>query len=134
MVMICMINASCQFNKDDPALHQALELAGENREELEKVLKHYEEDSLKLEAAKFLISNMPIYNTFEGQSLDNFKREFTNTIENGLTGKEALDKTEKITGFPDLNRLNLIKDIERIKASYLIENIEHSFMVWNEWI
>ena len=132
LFLICLTFISCQFNKHDPALHQALELAGENREELEKVLKHYEEDSLKLEAAKFLISNMPIYNTFEGQSLDNFKREFTNTIENGFTGKEALDKTEKITGFPDLNRLNLIKDIEIIKASYLIENIEHSFMVWNE--
>ena len=40
-------------------LEQALELAGSNRCELEKVLEHYADDSLKLEAAKFLIRNMP---------------------------------------------------------------------------
>ena len=40
-------------------LEQALLFAGDNRGELEKVLTHYENNPEKLEAAKFLIRNMP---------------------------------------------------------------------------
>ncbi|RNC63262.1 hypothetical protein D7D25_17450 [Proteiniphilum sp. X52] len=36
-----------------------MELAGNNRTELEKVLKHYEDDTLKLQAARFLIMICP---------------------------------------------------------------------------
>ena len=39
-------------------LDKTLSSAKENRSELQKVLKHYANDSLKLEATKFLISNM----------------------------------------------------------------------------
>ena len=44
----------------DRRLDDALDMAGSNREELEKVLRHYEkdEDTLKYSAAKFLIENM----------------------------------------------------------------------------
>lgn len=38
--------------------------------ELEKVLVHYKNDSLKLLAAKFLIENMPAYYTYKGTLLD----------------------------------------------------------------
>ena len=41
------------------SLKVALNHAGDNRMELEKVLRYYEEDTLKLRAAKFLIENMP---------------------------------------------------------------------------
>jgi hypothetical protein len=42
---------------------QTLELAGSNRPELEKVLSHYKNDSLKLRAARFLIENMAYHYT-----------------------------------------------------------------------
>lgn len=60
---ICIIflaTLSCQTRNE--ALETALQLAGENRSELEKVLDHYSRtpaDSLKLRAAEFLIANMP---------------------------------------------------------------------------
>lgn len=46
----------------NPNLDFALEQAGENRAELEKVLEHFKNDpdTLKYSAAKFLIENMPI--------------------------------------------------------------------------
>ena len=51
----------------DPQIEYALQLAKGNRPELEKVLNHYRNDSLKLEAAKFLIRNMPgHWNEFYG--------------------------------------------------------------------
>ena len=46
---------SCQHG----AMEQALELAGDNRKELEKVLVHYQDSGLKYDAARFLIENMP---------------------------------------------------------------------------
>ena len=49
----------CACRPQDEALERALRLAKDNRPELEKVLAHYEGDSLKLEAAKFLIRHMP---------------------------------------------------------------------------
>ena len=45
-----------------PEINRVLFMAGKNRGELEKVLKHYSQnpaDSLKLKAAEFLIINMP---------------------------------------------------------------------------
>ena len=46
---------SCHNFKEDRQLSFALERAGENRRELEQVLEHYKNDSLKYRAACFLI-------------------------------------------------------------------------------
>ena len=64
---------SCQHHHSK--LKTALELAGNNRPELEKVLAHYTQskDSLKLEAAKFLIENMPGHYTLRGDLIDSFR-------------------------------------------------------------
>lgn len=53
-----MIFSACN-RTHDTLLEEALEMAGKNRTELEKVLAHYAGDSLKLEAAKYLIRHMP---------------------------------------------------------------------------
>ena len=42
----------------DRQLEYALQFAGSNRGELEKVLLHYQDDDLKLKAAEFLVLNM----------------------------------------------------------------------------
>lgn len=128
-IIFSVILSSCIANSD---LDSALDLAGGNRAEIEKVLKHYRYDSLKLEAAKFLITNMPIYYSYIDESVENFKYSFVNAIETGHVGKEALDKTKNTVGFPILNNHTIAKDIEVIKSEYLIENIDHSFMVWQE--
>lgn len=44
---------------DNKELEIALDLAKENRSELENVLEHYKDNQEKLKAAKFLIRNMP---------------------------------------------------------------------------
>ncbi len=52
-VMSAFLDYSCRQNFS-PSVDQSLGLAGENRQELEKVLKHYRQndsDSLKLKAA-----------------------------------------------------------------------------------
>jgi len=55
-------------------LENALELAGRNRIEIEKVLTHYRKnpiDSLKYKAAIFLIENMPGHYSYSGESVKN---------------------------------------------------------------
>ena len=65
--------ASCTPNPD--RLKQALEFAGENRGELQKVLRHYEDDTLKSRAARFLIENMThCYIYRQGGDMDSVKR------------------------------------------------------------
>ena len=55
----CFLSCFSSCQRYDSQLEKALILAKENRGELEKALAFYEEDSLKQEAAKFLIKNMP---------------------------------------------------------------------------
>ena len=52
-------------------LDTALNLAGDNRAELQKVLDRYkEEDGDKYRAACFLIENMPFHGAYEGKTVD----------------------------------------------------------------
>ena len=70
LILILFLYFSCgekQYKPDD-----ALRLAGENRMELEKVLKHYKDDPLKYKAAVFLIENMPFHFYYEGKQLDSY--------------------------------------------------------------
>lgn len=58
-VFVLLLLASCSFRENDP-LSFALNISGENRTELQKVLDYYSApaDSLKRRAAEYLIGNM----------------------------------------------------------------------------
>ena len=58
-ITLCLLFLSCSDKNNE--LELALHYAGANRVELEKVLRHYEGDSLKHRAAVFLIENMPYH-------------------------------------------------------------------------
>ena len=58
-ITLCLLFLSC--SDKDNGLELALHYAGANWTELEKVLRHYEGDSLKHRAAVFLIENMPYH-------------------------------------------------------------------------
>lgn len=53
--MIILVVCSCTRNKQ---LHYALQAAGENKQELESVLKHFKDDPQKRKATNFLIENI----------------------------------------------------------------------------
>lgn len=61
-------------------LDTALQSAGNNRKELEKVLHYYRinlADSLKYKAACFLIENIPFYTYSDSEQSDNYKSYYT---------------------------------------------------------
>lgn len=62
------IFTSCSISSPNiEQLNYALKKAGNNRSQLEKVLEHYKGDSLKTEAARFLIKNMIYHFGYYGQ-------------------------------------------------------------------
>lgn len=67
-------------NEPLTSLELALKAAGENREELEKVLNYYRinpSDSLKYKAACFLIENMPSYKFSNSEQLESYKSYYS---------------------------------------------------------
>lgn len=122
--------SSCNGQID--CLEFALEQAGTNREELEKVLKYFENDSLKYRAACFLIENMPLYGYYEGSELIKYNRYFEIYSDGKHDPHELTDSLQKADGvfLPEL--LTRKRDVETIDSALMVNHIEWAFKVWNE--
>jgi len=108
----------------------ALKHAGENRAELEKVLKHYSllpEDKLKLKSAFFLIANIPFHFTVRDSKMEAFKRYLE---ENEITDRSWKD-FQKLNGHYS-GTIRIEPDVKHVSSEYLIRNIDFSFRVWQE--
>jgi len=129
---------SCSLSSGyPPGVDEALKAAGENRVELEKVIEHFvaEGDSLKLEAAYFLIANM------EGHSYVTHMLHDTNDVEIEFNVLDyanyeslviAADSIEDARGTIDYKKKDLFEDLENIKADFLINQINLAFKAWRE--
>ncbi|WP_455666944.1 transglutaminase domain-containing protein [Phocaeicola sp.] len=117
-------------------LEQALKLAGVNRGELEKVLSYYKGDSLKYEAACFLIENMPgKYALVPDNPSGKYKQALQflpqeDVISWTIEGSVLWHILDSISGKQSWS-FHRVEDIKTITAEYLINNIEQSFKVWN---
>ncbi|MDE6527548.1 MAG: hypothetical protein K2L78_00690, partial [Muribaculaceae bacterium] len=58
-LLLCCITLFIGCSRHPAGVMDALRFAGDNRDELERVLEHYADEPMKLEAARFLIENMP---------------------------------------------------------------------------
>lgn len=131
-LLLTILICSCRsFN--DKQLDYALTFAGDNRKELEKVLEHYKNDSLKLKAARYLIENMPYYYAYKSKQLEQYKNNlYRIAIENSCSDTEAIHIAQKLYGPLLFDTFEKEYDSHVITAKYLINNIEHSFKVWKE--
>ncbi len=124
LLVFITLFSTCNNNVDDNIGH-VLNLAGKNRAELEKVLKHYAsnvEDSLKYQAAKFLILNM------EGKYSESYNAPWEDVATVNLRWSSSSDKSKVIETF-NIGELIRKDDIHHITADYLISNIELAFQV-----
>jgi hypothetical protein len=129
--------AGDQLRNAPPEVQAALEKSGDNRLELGKVIAHYEnlEDTLKLQAAYFLVANMEghSYVTFALRDSAGTEVAFDNTAyvnyESLLADWEVIEKN-----YPglDFEKKDVIDDQKVIMADFLIENIEFAFRAWRE--
>jgi hypothetical protein len=108
-------------------LSMALRFAGENRGELEKVLAHYRDDTLKYKSACFLIENMPRYYSYEEDAYLNTQAAMIQACKNN--NNDILPLNNQANSF---NRAGKIYDSQVITAEYLIENIDFAFKLWEE--
>ncbi len=118
----------------------ALQQAGDNRVELEKLLMAYRKkgDPLKFQAACFLIENMPGHCYVETGLLDQHGNEVAfDALQYQSLGeaKQALAKLEAQYGPLKFGRTKVTNDIENIRGDYLSSNIESAFQTWraNPW-
>lgn len=129
IVTICWIGCS----QERTPLEDALEKAGTNRKELEKVLEHYQSDSLKYRAAEFLIENMPYHYSYVGKELKKYHSYFKCFAESPWRGPEFIrDSLFKANGIFYPDSLRKVPDLQNIKADFLIQHIDFAFKVWRE--
>lgn len=109
---------------------QALQQAGNNRAELEKVLAHFKDDPdpLKYRAAKFLIENMPYNFTYEGKAVEAYDSAYLQMADEPLSERNQFfkERTDSIR-FSDKR---FAVDIQTIKADYLIRAIDEACDTW----
>lgn len=127
-ILLALILAACRSEKEKQ-LECALDFAGDNRVELEKVLEHYRTDPEKLEAARFLIRNMPGWYSYEGNELDSIHHLLVEVCEGRPISKREKNKWNRIS----FNSLSKIYDAQVITAEYLIDNIDLAFEVWRKY-
>lgn len=122
-LLLLLLLVSCQQNS---RLSDALEFAGDNRKELEKVLVHYKDSGQKYDAARFLIENMPIYYSYTGAELDSAKAALNTAGENGVVAPEFIRRWKTPQG------LEKIYDAHVVSADFLIRNIDCAFSAWKK--
>lgn len=132
-LIIVSLFTSCVNYNNDQQLYDALALAGSNRSQLEDVLNYFEDDSLGLEAAKYLIRNMPgHYSYADTIAMDAFYCRLDSLVAE-LKGKDSKVIQDSINNFCEVNRINafpIIQDVKIIKSDFLIDNIEVALSQW----
>lgn len=144
---------SC-INKNESTLQNALKLAGPNKKELKKVLKHYQKDpadSLKYKAACFIIENMRWHFSKKvkpaGRLWDLFAVEDSLVI-TYLRNPDFYKNRNSFNGYKYRIKKMFVKeaisqsvigneyvsDLQTISAAVIIENIDLAFGVRDNWL
>lgn len=139
MWLVCMISViltGCQLKEVNSQLEETLNVSKDNEQELLKVVDYFTKkgDTLQLKAANFLLENMADKYWLGGSSV----AEYYTFIDSVYQIKqEEYDIPYIYSCF--IKRAKHLKDkpqylmdAEKIKASYLIKNIEEAFNVWNK--
>lgn len=136
MLLFFTVN-SCQRN--DEKLRSTLELVGNNKKELQKVLDYYSKnpsDSIKLKAARYLIENLSGHFSFDTTHLYLYRPVVETIGRLRLQGypsytilKKANPMLDSLISMYPLSYVysNIDYDLNLVKADFLIKTIEQSF-------
>lgn len=133
MGLLCFSSCGSLMSKEEQYLEEALKMAGHNRKELEKVLNHYSDNSERLEAAKWLIRNMPLHHNKAGSELAKYRRYYEMAADQTLNPQTIKDSLDSIYGVPDFTKLKIVYDIETLDSAYIVENIDAAFEARERW-
>lgn len=119
-------------------LEETLDVAGDNKEELFKVIAHYkgDRDTLKLRAAMFLLSNMRDKYSCSGKVIDKYYNfcDSIFSIRKSQYDVEGLRETFSKSTSVDLNTFKpeTTRDASCITSEFIIDNIDRAFDVWKK--
>ena len=130
LLVICVTLTTLIFVSCDSDLGTALDMAGDNRTEMEKVLEHFKNDpdSLKYEAAQFLIGNMPYHYYYSGEVVELYDSIYLEMARYPVQKRDSVFAT--LSKDIDLSLSKGIPDIRSLTSSYLIKAIDDAFEVW----
>ncbi len=127
--------SGCSHSGAEWQLAEALRLADDNRAELEAVLSYYSDDPIKLEAAKYLIANMPGHYSYADTTLVVAYSEAVDSILNSMKECSMYERKDSINACAEkmgVYRWKKVQDIHVITADYIIRNIDDAFKSWND--
>lgn len=127
IIIFTLLLVSCSTRLDF-----ALDYAGDNRGELEAVLEYFAEkkDDLGLQAAEFIISNMPGHRSMCGSYKDYYD-DVDSLFAAGLTAEDAYKTIHDVSDSYG-RRIWYDYDAHHIEAEYLIRDIEYALRYWSE--
>lgn len=128
-IALILLMVACQNR-----LNKSLDCAGDNCIELEEVLHHYKNDKQKLQAARFLIENMALHGCYESAAIASFYADIDSLHTHYSTNnvdffKKSYDMLLRKYQMAEHGRTKK-KDIEHLKADYLIAHIDSAFNMW----
>lgn len=140
-VYVCMLFLLFSCSDTSKRIDLTLELAKNNRIELQKVLDHYKKlgDPQKLKAAQFLIANMYDKYSLYGEQIERYKRMFQlyDSLHSAgiLAGDppvvdQTWDSLVNVVGVLSTRNQKLSVDCQVLKADFIINNIEQAFAMW----
>lgn len=125
--IVLFMCAACDRN-----IEHVLQLAGDNRAELELVLNHFKNnpDPLKFRSAKFLVENMPYNYSNAGNAVEYVDSAFR------ISSCYPIEQRDSIfasVAFSDsLLSSTVAVDLKSLKADYLIQMINEACDMWNQ--
>lgn len=125
----------------DKRLETALTFSGQNRVELEKVLKHYKDEPQKLQAARFLIENMPGHTGYDSTVVTDLQPVYDEHAAisskydwkfSKAWWKEISSLGKRFASKQNKHSYTLRQDAKVIKGDWLILQIDLAFKAWQE--
>ena len=127
-LILLLLVLSC--SREQREIRIALRMAGNNRPELEAVLKHYavSGDSEKEQAARYLIRNMPRHMSYQGD----FETYYSmmDSLLPLMSSAEKYNHYMSVIADSLRGGFKLRSDARIITAEFLIKSIEEAFQLW----
>lgn len=126
LLMSAVLLVSCRSK-----VSAALDVAGENRCELEKVLEYYKSvkpDEFKYQAAEFLISNMPYHYSTQGEAVEQYDSAYVEMAKVPLPQRDSV--FEHCSRGIDMSSMKIGIDIRTVSADFLIHHIDQACDLW----
>lgn len=134
LISLSILLVSCSPYKKQDLLDSSLEIAGNNRIELEKVISHYKNDKQKTKAVVFLTQNMIGKYYLYGNNVSEFHSYIDSMFQiSSIEYNEKNIYSQYINQAKHIqDRSCIFMDLQTIKANFMIKQIDESFKFWQK--